>query len=299
MTSVPSLPDRCLRRVLSALAVLCGVSVSALAGGRTAVKELLLSGDDLGGVPDLTGPSRLGRPLRLGERAGLRATIGDLKKVDGSRTGHHVTKLTDKDELDKVREILKVNDLTNVGDLFKAPQDVTLNNKTRDSQPSNVGDEANVIDVGSTSDPSDHTATPSPAVSSLAKVGDLTVEVRDLTPGGEGRTVGRSGRVLPAGLVRRGSPYETWSSYRGRLEADRRRRLHRQRRAADTPHSRQKRFLTFPTGSILYVEPNVYIPVYRSRSLCEYAAGRAGYRGEAQSVQCPDMDTGQWALGRP
>lgn len=82
------------------------------------------------------------------------------------------------------------------------------------------------------------------------------------------RMVGASGRTLPQGLITVGNPYETWSSYSQRVESDRDSRLRRHKRSSEI-HSRQKRFISFPTGSIFYVIPKIFIPTYRTTQLCK------------------------------
>ena len=129
-----------------------------------------------------------------------------------------------------------------VGDLFKTSDEIKVNNKYKSGEPIQGVNSAETKDLskpGNLSEASDLTETNTPSSSeSLAEVGDLMVEVSDLTPDQAGRSVGRSGRTLPKGLIQPGNPYETWSSYRGRLEGDRRQRLRRQRRAAGPrPHS--------------------------------------------------------------
>ncbi|KAF0304880.1 hypothetical protein FJT64_023387 [Amphibalanus amphitrite] len=273
---------RCpVRLLVPALAVLITSPTPAPAARRSAVTDLLLSAGDLSAIGDLSTIGDLTAPSRLGSwsggasapDAGLQASLGDLNKVATSDPAgqRKAGGLTRSGDLARLQDLLKLGDMTHIGDLFKVSDGPQAEEASRESVRSSstykmesdgqskVSNSANVSALTEEDQPS--------RAPVLAEVSDLTAEVSDLP---SGRTVGRSGRRLPAGLIKPSNPYETWSSYHGRVEADRSRRLARHRRAADSPHSRHKRFLSFPTGSILYIEPNVYLPVYRSRQLFQY-----------------------------
>ncbi|KAF0308136.1 hypothetical protein FJT64_020613 [Amphibalanus amphitrite] len=124
------------------------------------------------------------------------------------------------------------------------------------------------------------------------------------------RTVGSSGRALPDGLIQPGNPYETWSSYYQRAEQDRRARHERTRRAADQPHSRQKRrYLGFPSGSYFDLEPEIYVPLFTDGDFSmridtevtlrwtlpeSFSIGRSSYSGDRLGI----YETAQRTLDR-